>query len=495
MKKIIYFLLALIFLTSCGSFGNKNSNVNTNELIFFKGENREVRNKKLIEDLEHFESVMLEKHQKEYRYITDEDFKNRIKELKLNIDNISDSEFVVEIQRIMSYFKEGHLSFLNPSQAILPFYLKTFDDGTYIIGIEKEYEEYNFSKVKSINGIKIKDIREKAKEIISGDNKYNIDYWVDYYITDLDYLVGLKLISNVNEINVVIEKDKKEFNVKFKPKINRDVKTEKSEYSKTEEFKKNKENYKKSILKLIEKSSGKEREKLENDLKKIDNLEFVTCNYIGKSFLEIDNIPYKMNPTQSYTFETFPKSNAMVLHYNKCFSEEHKPFDKFSAEFFNYIRDNKGLLKINNIIIDLRYNEGGSETVFLSFLDELEKYEKENKNLKIHILVGRNTFSAGTSVVYSLKKKFRDATIYGEPLAGGIYSSGNVTQDILPNSKLIFSYGQSFFDKTKGNKNLFTEKEIKENVLIPNEILKPTIKDYIDNRDYVLEEILNRMKK
>ena len=202
-----------------------------------------------------------------------------------------------------------------------------------------------------------------------------------------------------------------------------------------------------------------------------------------------------MKTIESYTFETFPKNNEMVLHYNKCFSEEHKPVDKFSAEFFNYIRDNKGLLEINNIIIDLRYNEGGSETVFLSFLDELEKYEKENKKLKIHILVGRNTFSAGTSAVYSLKKKFKDVTIYGEHLAGGIYSSGNVTQDILPNSKLIFSYGQSFFDSTKDNKDLFTEKEIKENVLIPNEILKSTIKDYIDNRDYVLEEILNRMKK
>lgn len=258
MKKIICFLLALLFLTSCGSFGNKNSNLNTNELIFFKGESKKVRNKKLIEDLEHFERVMLEKHQKEYRYITDKDFKNKINELKLNIDNISDSEFVVEIQRVMSYFKEGHLSFLNPSQAILPFYLKTLDDGTYIIGIEKEYEEYNFSKVKSINGIKIEDIRKKTKEIISGDNKYNIDYWVDYYITDLDYLVGLKLISNVNEINVVLEKDKKEINVKFKPKINRDVKTEKSKYSETEEFKKNKENYKNSILKLIDKSSEKE---------------------------------------------------------------------------------------------------------------------------------------------------------------------------------------------------------------------------------------------
>ena len=78
MKKIICFLLALLFLTSCGSLGNKNSNLNTNELIFFKGESKTVRNKKLIEDLEHFERVMLEKHQKEYRYITDEEFKKQV---------------------------------------------------------------------------------------------------------------------------------------------------------------------------------------------------------------------------------------------------------------------------------------------------------------------------------------------------------------------------------------------------------------------------------
>lgn len=36
------------------------------------------------------------------------------------------------------------------------------------------------------------------KEIVSGD-KYNVDYWVDDYITDLDYLVGLNIISNVNK--------------------------------------------------------------------------------------------------------------------------------------------------------------------------------------------------------------------------------------------------------------------------------------------------------
>lgn len=162
-----------------------------------------------------------------------------------------------------------------------------------------------------------------------------------------------------------------------------------------------------------------------------------------------------MKPLESYTFETFPKSKAIVLRYNKCFSEEYKPFDKFSAEFFKCIRDNKNLVKINNIIVDLRNNLGGSEQVFKYFIDELEKYEKENKHLNICVLVGRNTFSAGATAVYQLKDNFKNVTVYGEPLSGGIRSSGNINQDFLPNSKLIFSYGQDFFDYMNYNKNLF----------------------------------------
>lgn len=484
LKNICFLCFFLLFLTSC-------TQLNENEFIFFKRENKDVRNKKLIEDLEYFEKIMLQKYQKEYRHITDVEFKNKLNELRSNIDNISDSEFLVEVQRIMSCFKEGHLSFLKPSQAILPFNLQTFEDGTYIVGTEKEYTDYNFTRIVSINGIKIDDIRTKMKEIVSGDNKYNVDYWVDDYITDLDYLVGLNIISNVNKVDVLLEKDKKIININFKPKINRGVVTIKRN---SFDFKKHKENVKKVLLKLIERASGEKKENLEKDLREVENIDFVSYDYIGKLFLKIENIPYKLNPIEFYNFETFPKSKAIVLHYNKCFNEEYKPFDKFSMDFFRYIKNNKNLLEINNIVIDLRYNRGGSELFFNPFVDELKKYENENKNLKIHILVGRNTFSAGVNVLYFLKKTFKNITIYGEPPAGGINSSGNITQDILPNSNLIFAYGQNFFDNTKDNDSLFTEKEIKENVLIPDEVLKPTIEDYIDNRDYVLEEVLNRSK-
>lgn len=145
----------------------------------------------------------------------------------------------------------------------------TFEDGTYIVGIEKEYEQYNFSKVKTINGVDIEEIRTKLKGIISGDNKYNVDYRIDNYINDLDYLVGLKIISNVNNVDILLEKDENEFCVNFNSKISRNFVIEKIEDEGSSEFNEYQETKKQELIKIIENSVGKEKEKLEKYLKKI----------------------------------------------------------------------------------------------------------------------------------------------------------------------------------------------------------------------------------
>lgn len=144
----------------------------------------------------------------------------------------------------------------------------TFEDGTYIVGIEKEYEQYNFSKVKTINGVDIEEIRTKLKGIISGDNKYNVDYRIDNYINDLDYLVGLKIISNVNNVDILLEKDENEFCVNFNSKISRNFVIEKIEDEGSSEFNEYQETKKQELIKIIENSVGKEKEKLEKYLKK-----------------------------------------------------------------------------------------------------------------------------------------------------------------------------------------------------------------------------------
>lgn len=77
-------------------------------------------------------------------------------------------------------------------------------------------------------------------------------------------------------------------------------------------------------------------------------------------------------------------------------------------------------------------------------------------------------------------------------MSGGIYASGDITTDILPNSKLIFSYGQRFINSI--DKRFFTKKEIFENVISPDIFIKQTILDYEKNKDFVLEKILKLIK-
>lgn len=210
MRKLFFCFLALIFLVSCST--------RNNELSFFKDTDKSVRREKLVEDLNHFEDVMLNKFQKEHRNITDEKFKEEINNLKSKINNISDSEFLVEIQRIISLFSEGHVNFNILGQALLPIEIKTLDDGVYIIRAEKEYEKTLYSKIKYINGIDINEVKEKIKNIVSGDNKYNSEYWADDYINNADYLLGLEIINDIEKARFSLEKDGKSliWNLKLK---------------------------------------------------------------------------------------------------------------------------------------------------------------------------------------------------------------------------------------------------------------------------------------
>lgn len=74
-KNIKFIFLIILVLIFCIKFSFINNR--ENELVFFKYDDVKDRNRKLIEDLEYFEKIMIDKHQKEYRNITNEDFKKK----------------------------------------------------------------------------------------------------------------------------------------------------------------------------------------------------------------------------------------------------------------------------------------------------------------------------------------------------------------------------------------------------------------------------------
>lgn len=494
IMKRVYFILLVVFLSLFLMYVHINTS--KNELIFFKGESREIRKKKLEEDLEYFENVMLKKYQREHRNISDDNFKKEINNLRLKLDNLTDNEFVVEIQRIMSMFREGHLSFNILNQALLPFESKVFDDGIYIIRTEKEYEKYIYYKILAINDIDINTILKKIENIVSGDSSKCLKYGVDKYINNVDYLLGLGIVKNINNVKLSIEKNGEVIDVVFKTKINRDIEVKKEVFSEIEDYNNIKLKMKQKVLDIFEnlddeklKKYNLNLEQLLNEIEKFDYISYYTTSGV---FLKLGDIPYNLDRNKAYDFKFFPESDAVVFQYNKCEDEEIENLKSFSKKFFDYIESNKKIFRIKNIIVDLRYNSGGSSLVILPFLIDLENYLKMNQDIRLSVIIGRNTFSAGADAFYQFKTKFKNVKSYGEELSGGIYASGDITTDILPNSKLIFSYGQRFINSI--DKRFFTKKEIFENVISPDIFIKQTILDYEKNKDFVLEKILKLIK-
>lgn len=84
--------------------------------------------------------------------------------------------------------------------------------------------------------------------------------------------------------------------------------------------------------------------------------------------------------------------------------------------------------------------------------------------------------------MYSIAlKENTNAILYGEPTGGKPNGYGEVRRFTLPNSKLIINYSTKYF-----------ESKIENDSLMPDHVIEPSISDYINGIDPVMEEILKR---
>ena len=88
---------------------------------------------------------------------------------------------------------------------------------------------------------------------------------------------------------------------------------------------------------------------------------------------------------------------------------------------------------VDKLIVDARYNRGGSEIPFLLFNARLGRHPFLRNGGKVYVIMGRSTFSAGFDVVSGLVNA-HDATTVGQPAGTRPDFFGNVQTFALPNS-------------------------------------------------------------
>lgn len=125
--------------------------------------------------------------------ISQEDFDNKIDEIKNDINNkdMSDFDINYRIKEIFSMAKDGHACFYDSQELLerdryFPFLGHYFDNDYYIVSCLPELidrEQLLGSKLISINNISMKEIEERYDKIVSNDNSQ----WLKVQITSCPF--------------------------------------------------------------------------------------------------------------------------------------------------------------------------------------------------------------------------------------------------------------------------------------------------------------------
>ncbi len=151
---------------------------------------------------------------------------------------------------------------------------------------------------------------------------------------------------------------------------------------------------------------------------------FYEKNYTKK----IANTDYVNLPRNFYDYHFKELQPGIQYMHIKQFFADTKAMKK-SEEFYDSI---KNLLTAENLILDLRNNQGGAEKVSKKFLKLLKEYVKHGN---LYVIVNNGTFSQGEIFTLQLKQ-LPHVTILGQTTNGTLmYGSNYGKREKLPNEE------------------------------------------------------------
>lgn len=373
MKKIIrinicFFLVFLILLTTgC-------------ETQYLSGD----RNSKWRKDLDYLQEALPNKHANLFFKINEEQFKDKIDELKKSVDNLNDDEIIDGIYRIVASVGDGHTKVQRNFTKRYPVHFFCFEDGIYVINTVDEYKEALYSKLLKVNGQDMKSIENKILPLIAQENKESARKVLPTYLFRPEILHGAKIIDNIDsEVTFTFEnRDGNVFDLNMKP---------------------------------------------------LDSTE--SMNTIVDVEYDESYPLYMQNPNYNYWYKYLENDKTLYLKYNEC-AESNKSgkIDDFNNEVLNFIDNNK----VEKFVIDMRDNGGGQANRLNTIIEGIRNTNINNKN-RFFVIVGRGTFSAAIDDVVKWRKE-TNASFIGQPTSGKPNHYGSVGDFTLPNSKLTVKY-------------------------------------------------------
>jgi hypothetical protein len=174
-----------------------------------------------------------------------------------------------------------------------------------------------------------------------------------------------------------------------------------------------------------------------------------------------------------------PDGRTLYLRYDSCVMDAYALFQSVLNEL------KRG--PVERLIVDLRWNSGGTSLPGSWFAHQVAGIPAINKSGALFVLIGPGTFSSGMMLAVDFMA-WTKAIFAGQPLAQGPDSWGEVKRFALPNSGLVVGHSSRLWRYSRG-KNL----RLNGDGLIepdPGFAIETRFAEYVDWLDPVLDAVL-----
>lgn len=357
-----------------------------------------------------------------------------IQDIIAGISTFSDEQIVVELMKVIGSLGSGHNLIIPTSPKIgalkkLPVQFYQFEDGLFIVDAEEGFEQWIGYKVESIENTPSKEALLKTSVVNARDNDMQMLWLGPYYLGLPDVLAGLGITKKTDEIAITLS-DSKE-----------------------------------NVQQLV--------------------MNPVSWNFSGlprRPKLKTEKQPLFLSKSDDfYWYTLLPEHNAIYVQFNLVAQKEEQSLKDFSIELRGQITQHK----IQNLILDLRHNNGGDGSIVPPMLKTCLNFEAINPEGTIFVLAGRETFSAAQNLLTRITT-YTNAIFVGEPSGSKPNFTGESGWFRLPNSGLMGIIASQYHQSS--------ESEDDRKWIAPHIPIGRSSTDYFNGIDKALNTILEVIK-
>jgi hypothetical protein len=181
----------------------------------------------------------------------------------------------------------------------------------------------------------------------------------------------------------------------------------------------------------------------------------------------------RKHPGAFYWYEYLPAAQTIYIQYNKCRNEPGNPFVNFAGNLFTFADTHP----IQRVIVDLRFNGGGSSSILQPLVEGLQARPALPAKGHLYTLIGSQTFSSGLMAAMDFRDRLH-AILIGGPTGNKPNHFGEQRNFSLPNSRLVVHYSTKHFHLVR---------DADPSTLAPDIFVPYSLNDFLAGRDPALD--------